>query len=257
MLELTETSSMDYPIIFIDEVGSTNSYATNLLKHNQPSEGTCILTANQTKGRGMADATWIFVPGHSFAASWIFYPAFLSAGKAYFLYVIASLAVHDVLSCTGELEPENLFIKWPNDLIYKQKKICGILIENQWSGEKIKSSVIGMGINLSEHPLLSGFSSLLADGKIVQSEELFQWAENLGNRLLAYYEMLKKGASAEMEKKYYERLYGFAKSITFRKVQSGEIREGLVEGIDSSGRLVVRTNDKKEFFMHKELIQIL
>jgi BirA family transcriptional regulator, biotin operon repressor / biotin---[acetyl-CoA-carboxylase] ligase len=104
--------------------------------------GTVLLTDNQTAGRGRMQHTWLSPPG-SLTFSVILKPnlAFLPC-----LVMLASLAVVYSIHAVTNLRPQ---IKWPNDILINDRKVCGILIENDIRKNVLHHCVIGIGINVN------------------------------------------------------------------------------------------------------------
>ncbi len=239
-------------IIFIDEVDSTNSYATNLLKHYKPEEGTVIITANQTSGKGMMGNRWVFELHRSFAGSWIFYPDFLEINSAFYLYIISSLAVYDFLSEKMGNKSNDLKIKWPNDILLNSKKICGILIENVFEKCKIKSSVIGIGINVGYTEKFKEFASL-NHKHLMTDTDLKNIAMELDKYLNYYFGLLKFNKTPELKNLYHKRLNDFNGKIKFFNISEGLLMEGINKGIDEAGRLKIQIGNDVNFFSNKEI----
>src|ERR1035441_10550859 len=134
-------------LITLDSVASTNNFAKDMLSNTRPVEGTAIMAKEQYAGRGQMGNAWETESGKNLTCSFILYPEFLEADKQFFLNMAVALAVKDF--CEHVLHDE-IKIKWPNDIYYHDKKLGGILIENSISGNKISSSVIGIGINVNQ-----------------------------------------------------------------------------------------------------------
>jgi len=128
-------------IIFLDEIGSTNTYAKDLIKNGAPA-GTAIIAAKQTAGRGRLGRSWDG-DGENIYMSVILSPSRYEAGSAAQLTLMAGLCVTNVLSRTLLKTSHKVFIKWPNDIVVDRKKICGILTEGV-----MDAVVIGIGINI-------------------------------------------------------------------------------------------------------------
>ena len=133
-------------VIVIDEVTSTNDYLKNLLTKVKPlAPFTVIMAKAQTAGKGQRGSVWKSDPNKNLTASYLLYPNNLSISKQFLLTIVSSLAVYDAVE---EYCPNNVAIKWPNDILIKNKKIGGILIENKIAGQQIKNSIVGIGINV-------------------------------------------------------------------------------------------------------------
>lgn len=129
-----------YKIIRLDEIGSTNDYAKGLLKFG---ENVFVLAKRQTGGRGTKGRSFVSEIGGVYLSRLTFYEDF-SAKNAFSLMASAATAVCETLRFYG-LAP---CVKWPNDIHVNGKKICGILVENVFSGQNIRSSIVGVGLNV-------------------------------------------------------------------------------------------------------------
>lgn len=228
---------------------STNDYAFELLAKEDFLEGTTILTDCQTAGKGQQNSSWEAEPCQNITLSVILCPQFLKASEQFYLNIAITLAIHDFLSC---LVPEValLKIKWSNDLLYGNRKICGILIQNIIAGENIAKSVVGIGININQkkfkHPQavsLSQLTGLMYDLPFLVHKLL----ENLESR---YFQLRQKKFDV-LRKNYDERMFGFREWLWFRR--ENQILQGKICGIDEIGRLQVAFQDKFQTFQFKEI----
>jgi BirA family biotin operon repressor/biotin-[acetyl-CoA-carboxylase] ligase len=133
-------------LICLDETGSTNSYLRAFLKKEPLPEGSVITADYQTGGRGQTGNSWESAPGMNLLFSVVLYPQQLPANRQFVLSQIASLAVKETLDAYTDA----VSIKWPNDIYRQDKKISGILIENDITGATIARSIAGIGINLNQ-----------------------------------------------------------------------------------------------------------
>lgn len=129
-----------WEIVEFEEIGSTNDYA----KQRRGEGRNLIVTAKrQTGGRGTKGRSFSSQEGGVYITKLTFYKGFL-AKNSFQIMASAATAVCKTLRAFG-LSP---VIKWPNDIFVNDKKICGILIENTFSGNEVVSSVVGIGINV-------------------------------------------------------------------------------------------------------------
>ena len=126
---------------------STNAYAVTLLAKSNPVEGTVISTFNQSHGRGQIGSKWESEPHKNLSLSLILKPTFLPIKDQFWLTKCIALAVKDFL---GSYVNDPVKVKWPNDVYIGQRKIAGILIQNNINSKKIHYSIIGMGININQ-----------------------------------------------------------------------------------------------------------
>lgn len=138
-------------ILKYQTLSSTNDFVSKLLKEKEYEikNFTVIWAENQTKGRGQKGNSWVSEAGKNLTFSILYFPkSELSPLSQFLLNQTVSLGIIDFLR--NILPPEKVFIKWPNDIYAYYKKIAGILIENQVFGNEIKSSIIGIGININQ-----------------------------------------------------------------------------------------------------------
>src|SRR5215510_4116041 len=128
--------------IAYETLGSTNAEALALARAGEL--GPLWVTAeSQTAGRGRRGSQWVSPRGNLYATLLLSEPA--SPDRAPQLSFVAALALHDaVAACAPELRPV-LNVKWPNDLLAKQAKVAGILIDGQ--SDPRLTVVIGFGVN--------------------------------------------------------------------------------------------------------------
>ena len=122
------------------ELDSTNLYAKSLRANG---ENVVVTALRQTGGMGTKGRSFSSEEGGVYLTKLVFYEDF-SARDAFKIMAKTSVAVCRTLEAFG-LSP---VIKWANDVFVSDKKICGILIENVFSGNQISSSIIGVGLNV-------------------------------------------------------------------------------------------------------------
>ena len=137
--------------IHFDEIGSTNDYAKTLRARG---EDVVITADRQTGGRGTKGRSFSSDKGGVYVTKLSFYQDF-PAKRAFEIMANAAVAVCETLRFYG-LNP---VIKWANDVFVNDKKICGILIENVFSGSRLASSLVGIGLNVN-NSLPSELSSI-------------------------------------------------------------------------------------------------
>ena len=133
-------------IVRVEETDSTNNYLHARANPKELPEGSVVWADFQTAGRGQIGNAWESEAGANLTFSAVLYPSFLPANRQFLISQIAALSVKQLLDkYTGEVT-----IKWPNDIYWRDRKICGMLIENDLSGMSIYSSIIGIGININQ-----------------------------------------------------------------------------------------------------------
>ncbi len=234
--------------IHLSETASTNLYLSNLLQNNRLPEGTIVSTAHQTTGRGQMGNRWHSEAGKNLTFSMVIYPGFLSLQKQFVLNMAVSLALVDYLKA---IIPD-VFIKWPNDIYISHKKIAGILVENSITGNQIKQTVIGIGLNVNQiifPPDLANPTSLtLETGRKFELEEVTELILNfLDARLL----QLKSEKFEQLHEDYLKYLYRRNKPYLFDV--KGETVEGVIRNVDNTGHLIVEIASEMCTFGFKEI----
>jgi len=128
-------------LLYLPIVTSTNTLAMQLA-HERPEEGVVVLTDSQTVGKGRQGRRWVDLPGCNVLSSTLLRPLF----PPHLLVMIASLAVVDAIAETCGLTAT---IKWPNDVLIKDRKVAGILIETSRDSSGRLVAIIGIGVNVN------------------------------------------------------------------------------------------------------------
>jgi BirA family transcriptional regulator, biotin operon repressor / biotin---[acetyl-CoA-carboxylase] ligase len=238
-------------VVDLPEVASTNDHALALLAKSKPVEGTVISTFCQTAGRGQIGSRWESEPGKNISLSAIFYPDFLDVKDQFLLNVFTSLAVFDfVKNC---LPDRPVSIKWPNDIYVGARKIAGILLQNSLINTQIRSTVVGIGININQAEFVTNPPNptsmrLEADHDFPLPDLVAYLCEFLESRYL----QLKAGKIVPLQQDYLHHLYRFRQLAKYQRPSGGPF-EGTIIGIDEIGRLKMDVGGKVEVFDLKEI----
>jgi BirA family biotin operon repressor/biotin-[acetyl-CoA-carboxylase] ligase len=221
-------------VIYYPRVDSTMEEARKEAQWGAPA-GTVVICDEQTAGKGRLQRIWISPEG-SLALSIILRPnlAYLP-----FMVMLASLsAVRSIELVTG-IRP---WIKWPNDILIKGKKICGILIQNEIHRSSLKFTIIGIGININMHmqsfPEIEPTATSLLDelGKPVSRVEL---ARQLLIEMENLYHVLSQGEL--IFEQWKDRLITLGQYV--RVTQEDKVFCGYAESVVRDGSLMLRQAD--------------
>lgn len=141
--ESLETEIIGKKIYHYDQVNSTNKIASKLAKYGA-NEGTIVIAEKQSSGKGRRGREW-YSSEKGLWFSLILKPE-IEIAETHFLTINASLAIYYALKERG-IKAE---IKWPNDILYENRKVCGILSEMNSSSEKLNYVITGIGINVNQ-----------------------------------------------------------------------------------------------------------
>lgn len=202
---------------------------------------TVVTTNDQTSGRGQRDNHWVSEPYKNLTFSTYTTLKSLQIKQQAYLNFAISLAIYDSLKM---LSVPNLSIKWPNDIMSANQKICGILIETTLKQEMIKNTIIGIGLNVNQENFpkeLTNASSL----KIILKKEI-----NLESLLVAIVDNIKyrintieKGSFSDTHKEYHNALYKKEIPTTFIDKKKNEFFMGMIVGVSKFGNLQIQLED--------------
>ncbi|MDT0608399.1 biotin--[acetyl-CoA-carboxylase] ligase [Croceitalea rosinachiae] len=228
-------------LIKLDATTSTNHYLKQLALQNHLKDYTVTITQKQTHGRGQTGAKWISEEGKNLTFSVLkIFENFKAIDQVY-LNCAVSLALADALK---ELSVPDLRVKWPNDIMSGNHKICGILIENILQGNKVSKSIIGIGLNVNQIRFsgLQNVSSLqLLLGKTLDLEILMK---RIITKLKIRLGVLETPEIKSLKVAYEEVLFRKDKPSTFIG-KSDIMFIGIIKGLSDDGKLVIQTEDKQ------------
>jgi BirA family biotin operon repressor/biotin-[acetyl-CoA-carboxylase] ligase len=237
------------PLRFLDQVGSTNTEALRWADSGAPDQSV-IVADEQTAGRGRQGRTWFTPPGAALAFSLVLReglrvdrssPEDIPSRLAR-LTALGALAVSQALQTEYNLTSQ---IKWPNDVLLERRKVCGILTEAQWQGERLAAAVLGIGINVAP-PSVPPDSEVIYPATCVEAvlnRRIDRWflLRCVLEKILAWRGRLEE---PEFLTAWEERLAFKGEQVyiyTSTTTQDSPGEQGILLGLDSSGRLLVRS----------------
>lgn len=228
-------------ILWLKETDSTNNHLRRLLDKEQLPEGSLVVTDFQTAGKGQVGNSWESEAGMNLMFSLLLYPDFIPANRQFLISQIASLSVKETLDAYTDF----IQVKWPNDIYWKDRKICGMLIENDLSGQLLYCSIIGIGLNLNQSLFRSNAPNPISltqiTGKKYDREEVL-------NRFLRiffqYYCLLLQEKEEEVRTAYMQALYHGEGYHRYRDGQ-GQF-EARIQAIEPTGHLILQLRDGEQ-----------
>lgn len=245
------TLFMGKRLIYVPECHSTNDEAQRLSQVPDAENGTIVITDLQTSGRGQRGNSWIADPGKNLTFSVLLKPAYLPVVKQAFLTMAVSLGIYDWLKEVLPLQP--VCIKWPNDILVDNRKVCGILIENHVSGDRISQAIIGVGVNINQSAFPVPFAASL---KMFSGNEynLADCFERVVEHIESRYVMLANSEFHLLKATYLERLYWLGETHIF--ASHDQRFAGIITGVDEFGNLEIEINGFRKTFGLKEISYI-
>ncbi len=241
------TLFMGKKLVFVPECHSTNTLALELGQKRDLPDGTLVITNNQRKGRGQQGNAWITEPGKNLTFSIIVKPTFLAIKDQFLLNMAVSLGIYDFVQ--SKLT-QRVRVKWPNDIMANDLKVCGILIENQIQGNSFSNAVVGVGLNVNQKAFFAQNASSIS---MFTGEEydLPQVLDALIVSMEKWYVQLKQNRANGIRDAYLAALYRRNETMEFKT--RSEIFEGVITGVDEAGRLIISTNGTMRLFNNKEV----
>lgn len=226
--------------MFVAKIDSTNSALSSMLQEQALPDGFTLYTYHQTQGRGQRGNHWESEPGKNLLLSLLIRPIELTIDQNFLLSEVVALAVKKTL----DQHCNDISIKWPNDIYWKDKKIAGILIENTWMGKYVNTCIAGIGLNINQTHFHSDAPNPISLKQITGKEHI---QENILKELqqnIAFYRKYLQTAPEKLQKNYHEALYrkeGFHRYEDKDGTFLAKIKE-----VKPDGQLLLLTTNKEE-----------
>ena len=245
-------------MIHLNETDSTNRYLQQLCQeagNNKVEEFTTICADYQTAGKGQRGNSWEAAKGANLLFSFVCYPTFVPIRQQFVLSQLISLGIKETLDeyCS------DISIKWPNDIYWKEKKICGILIENDLQGNSIGRCISGIGLNINQEVFLSDAPNPISlkqiTGEHYQRETIL---EKVMQRIEQSYQKLKEepAYASELATRYAASLFR-REGLHCYQDKDGLFNARLVR-VEADGRFVLMDEANQErSYLFKEVQYVL
>ncbi len=243
-------------IVKLNAIDSTNSYLKGLVKQTTVENWTVIVTDNQTKGKGQLDNTWTSEKGKNLTFSILVEFKNLKVGQQFYLNYSISIALYNVLRY---YIPEKLTVKWPNDILSANHKICGILIENSINNSKVNHAIIGIGLNVNQEEfsanILNASSLKIVLNKTIDKDELL---DKILLEIQYQLHLIQQQKFEEIKQQYEKVMYKKGVPSMFIDDNNNTFL-GKIIGVTNDGKLQIELNDEsvKEYALKEIKFQNL
>ena len=226
--------------IALDETISTNRYARELPEDQN--HGLTLVTAEfQTAGRGAGTNRWESERSQNLLFSLISYPKGLLANQMFALSEVTALAIRDTLSSYTP----GFQIKWPNDIYYNDKKISGMLIENDLRGKWVHRSIIGVGVDINQTSFLSDAPNPVSLAQILgKAVERNQVLNSILLQFNHYYGMMEREQFSELHNRYMQHLY--RRNALHPYADATGIFQARIIDVEPTGHLVLECQNGEQ-----------
>jgi BirA family biotin operon repressor/biotin-[acetyl-CoA-carboxylase] ligase len=221
-------------VLRFESLPSTNDLAREMAQSGE-GEGLAILARQQTAGRGRQGRSWSSPPGEGLYVSLVLRPDIKPADSPV-ITLAAAVAVAETLEQDYRIPAD---IKWPNDVLARGRKICGILVESAIEANKLLYGVLGIGVNLGQREFPeeikeTATSLLIESGQIVTPDDFLK---SLLERLEYWYRQATTQPSEVIAR--WETMSSYARNCVVRVENSDSIIEGTTRGLTAKGALVI------------------
>lgn len=243
-------------IIYVDHTGSTNSLLASASR--QLDHGTVIAAMTQTAGRGQRGNSWEAEPRKNLTFSLLLKPRVMMASRQFELSQLVSISILKVLKeC---LSTDEVRIKWPNDIYYRDRKLCGILIENTLEGARIEQSIVGVGINVNQTEFVSDAPNPISLANITgHTFDLDKLLEAVATRITSDFDVYEADPKPEiLAARYRYQLWRNDGYWPYLDRLTGERFEGRIAAVAPTGHITLSTHDGKfHTYAFKEVAFVL
>lgn len=227
-------------VVYRESVNSTNELAKELARKGAV-QGTVVIAEEQTGGKGRMGREWYSPSREGLWFSVILRPE-ISPADAGKLTLVSAVGVAETIR---ELTGIPAGIKWPNDVLINNRKVCGILVEMSAEIDKINYLVIGIGVNVSldaaKIPRELGSVAVSLEEQQKLRVTRAQLLAALLNKLDSLYEEFLAGRFPDILKSWKEMSVSLNRWV--RVVSGNEVEEGVAFDLDDDGALILMKKD--------------
>jgi len=235
---------------YIQQTPSTNALSWEMNRKKPLTEGFVLYTDFQTEGKGQTGNSWESAKAKNLLFSVVLHPLQVPITELFLISQLVSVA----LKTTLDEYTADITVKWPNDIYWKDLKLGGILIENSLQGNKIRTVIIGIGLNVNQKSFESDapnpVSLLQITGKSLNRKQLLQ---KIHSNMMRLYSGLDR---KKIRAKYAESMYRKDGFHVYRA--ENENFSGKITRVMPDGQLELETaNGEQKKYYFKEVQFIL
>ena len=227
-------------IIKLDAIDSTNTFLKQLSSCEMVEDYTVVVAKEQTMGRGQMGTIWESETAKNLMFSVFKDVSFVPVEKQFYISMVTAIGIYKALK---KLALPRVKIKWPNDILSADKKICGVLIENIVTSNGLRDSVLGIGVNVNQTDFvgLPKASSLVnMVGRVFDLDEVLH---HILVELKECFAWLERGQYKKIKNEYESELFKKNKPSTFLDAE-GSMFAGFILGVTELGHLKVLLEDE-------------
>ena len=231
-----------FDFYFLDEVNSTMSKIKNLSSKNS----ICLMANMQNDGIGRRGAKWISPKGNVYIS--LLLKNILDVKYHFLNTAYTSNIICEVIEKICNIETK---IKWPNDILIKDKKICGIISEIYNKDNEIFINT-GFGINIVSSPKVDDYETTYVNEYNTNIDNII-FVYNLMHEYLINLNLLKNHSNTIMEK--YKSRLKFLKENIKLKFDDNNIKEGIFYDLNYDGSIIFNSNSSSENIYNASIVK--
>ena len=243
----------------LQTVHSTNSFLRELNGGDASFDMELATTEFQTAGRGQKGNSWESEKSKNLLFSILLHPVYVQPSKQFCISEAIALAVVKSLKeiVAEESVAKDFSVKWPNDIYWKNKKIAGILIENELFGSTIRDCIVGVGININQQIFLSDAPNPVSLYNILGvNTNVEEVLDAIIKQFVANVSMIENGQTALLHKEYMDSLFRRKGIYPYRDADSEFM--ATIKDVREDGRLIlIDSDDKERIYEFKEVAIVL
>lgn len=239
--------------IHLKSTDSTNTFLIEKVAAQNIAD-TVVFADEQSHGKGLGSNIWESEPKKNLTFSIALNTGFIGISDQFQLSQSVAVALHKFLS--NYLDTNKLLIKWPNDILYDNQKLSGVLISNLLKNNKMDLSIVGIGINVNQTEFLDWpthpVSMKMITGYIFDLEELLHSAVD---SIYETIKSLRQGGYPAINDYYLGHLYRYRQWGDYSF--DDKVKHLFMKGLDVFGRLVLCDEDSNEFVFDVKQIKFV
>ena len=228
----------------LTNVDSTNNYAMAKVRDGIANHGDAWFSYQQTHGKGRRGKVWKVEKEKNILLSISVSTVFLTLYQQFYLSMAVSLGCIDFFKKYAGDETK---IKWPNDILWDDRKAGGILIENIIKGNVWQWAIIGVGININQTAFdIDAAFAPVSLKQITRKEfDIIELSKELHTSIMRRYDDLQNNGVEKMLIEYNQYLFGLGKKVKLKK--DNIVFETTVKGVSPQGKLITSNTIEREF----------
>ena len=226
-------------LIKLDAIDSTNDFLKEMSRNQVVENFVVVVAKSQTKGKGQMGSSWNSEAGKNLIMSILIKDILNNIEEIFHLNVAIALAVIQVLE---QFNLPKLSIKWPNDIMSDNKKLCGILIENSFKSDNKIESIVGIGLNVNQNtfvnlPKASSMCKVMRnefDLDLILEKITFQIKKNCG--------LILSNQNVQIWNDFHKYLFKINVPMPFEDGNHNRFM-GIIQGVTNDGMLELMLED--------------